>query len=105
MAASRSRCCRTGRRCWRRRRSAAGGWVHYYVVRGDPGEADLTPCSDADRARVAGLLPTLRYVTRLDEVTPETVESAPPYDWGWLLVLALVALLGVELFLARRMLA
>src|SRR5262245_31869721 len=37
------------------------GPASYFVVQNDPGEADLTPLSDADRARVVERLPTLRY--------------------------------------------
>ena len=46
------------------------GKVQWYVVQPDGGESDLTPCNDDDRAAVARLLRTMRYV-----FTPQDVLS------------------------------
>ena len=64
------------------------GKVQYYVVQPDGGESDLTPCTDDDRAAVARLLRTMKYV-----FTPQDVLSrgGGPGDEDRVLVAAVAA--------------
>lgn len=78
----------------------AGNRITYFVVQPDAREADLTPCTDADRDKVARLLP----VTYLADAPPPAEllsETAREQElWGWFL-LAVVGLLCSEVWLTR----
>lgn len=78
------------------------GTTRYFVVQADAGESDLTPCSDDDRQRVARFLPTLVYSKDRAEVTNALLYSPQPTEFWWLVMLAVIALLGVEVWMTRR---
>jgi hypothetical protein len=78
------------------------GRSQYAVVPADSGESVLTPCSDEDRARVAALLPSMRYITTVDETTAEATDVGATYDLAWLLLAVLIGFLALELVITRR---
>jgi von Willebrand factor type A domain/Aerotolerance regulator N-terminal len=78
------------------------GKVQYYVVQPDGGESDLTPCSDEDRAAVARLLKTTRYVTAPSEVLSQETDAETQIEFWWLLLLLVIALLAFEVRMTRR---
>jgi hypothetical protein len=88
--------------------TTASGRTAWFVVQTDAREADLAAATDADRERVAGLLPKrpdgspmLRYV----ETGGGDAAAEPPQnlELGWLAFLAVVLLLLGEVALTRRL--
>jgi len=77
----------------------AHGAPRYYAVQPDPREADLTPCSAADRERVARLVP-LTYAS--DPARLLLGDSLPRLELWWLLLAGVIALLCGEVWLTRR---
>src|SRR5205085_7357964 len=75
------------------------GKVQYYVVQPDGGEADLTPCTDEDRASVARLLPTTKYVFTQKEVLSGEVNPEAQIEFWWILLLAVICLLAFEVWM------
>ncbi|HVK08304.1 MAG TPA: VWA domain-containing protein [Gemmataceae bacterium] len=78
------------------------GKVQYYVVQPDAGESDLTPCSDEDRAAVARLVKTTQYVLTPAEVFSKEADPESRFEFWWLLLLAVIALLAFEVWMTRR---
>jgi hypothetical protein len=78
------------------------GRVQYYVVQPDGGESDLTPCNDEDRAAVARLLPTTRYVATPGEVLSQEADPQAQIEFWWLLLLLVIGLLAFEVWMTRR---
>jgi hypothetical protein len=85
------------------RLQAGDGVTVYYVVRPKmTEESDLTPCSDEDRAKVAQLMPGLKYMNEHEGLAEEwTIEQHRQELWWWLL-LGLIVLLCGEVWLTRR---
>lgn len=73
----------------------------YFVVAPDPRESDLTPLSDADRARLQQLWPGLTFATDFGAADASTGATEPVELW-WLVLLGAIALLASELWLTRR---
>jgi hypothetical protein len=84
------------------RLTTPAGATVYYVVPPDAREADLTPCSDADRRRVAELLP-LRYENDRARMAAALPAASTRQELWWLLLLGVVALLCAEVLMTRRM--
>jgi hypothetical protein len=78
------------------------GRVQYYVVQPDGGESDLTPCTDDDRAAVARLLRTVRYVTSPADVLAQEADPQTQIEVWWLLLLLVIGLLAFEVWMTRR---
>ncbi|HEX3152584.1 MAG TPA: VWA domain-containing protein [Gemmataceae bacterium] len=78
------------------------GKVQYYVVQPDGGESDLTPCSDEDRAAVARLLKTTKYVQTPQEVLSQEADPQTKLEFWWLLLLLVIGLLAYEVMMTRR---
>jgi Aerotolerance regulator N-terminal/von Willebrand factor type A domain len=81
---------------------AATAQTRYFVVQADARESDLTPASDADRQRIRKLFPTLVYTNDRREVIDGLLRSPQPTELWWLVMLAVIGLLGVEVWLTRR---
>lgn len=75
----------------------------YYVVRPKMAEeSDLTPCNDEDRAKVAKLIPGMKYQNDREQLAEEWISEHHRQEvWSWLL-LGLIALLCGEVWLTRR---
>lgn len=78
------------------------GKVQYYVVQPDGGESDLTPCNDEDRAAVARLLRTTKYVFTPQEVFAQEADPETKIEFWWLLLLLVIGLLAFEVWMTRR---
>jgi hypothetical protein len=76
----------------------------YYVVHPKmQGESDLTPCNEEDRAKVAELVPGMKYLNDREQVDGEWISEQHRQEiWSWLL-LGLIALLCGEIWMTRRM--
>jgi hypothetical protein len=76
----------------------------YYAVRPRRAEeSDLTPASEEDRARVAQVLPGMKYQNDRAELAASWISEGHRQEmWSWLL-LGLVALLCGEVWMTRRM--
>ena len=74
----------------------------YYVVQGDARESDLTPCTEADRQRVAALLP-MQYENDRARMMPATPTTATKQEFWWLLLLGVIVLLCAEVVMTRWM--
>ncbi len=83
-------------------RVGEGGHAVYYVVQPGPREADLTPCDDADRDKVAGFVPVRYESAGSDEAAPAEVTSRRQELWGWFLG-GVIALLCGEVWMTRRL--
>ncbi len=70
------------------------------LVRPDPRESDLTPCSEDDRRRVSELVP-MEYVDGLQP--SHAAAGPPPQDLWWVFMIAVVLLLCGEVWLTRRL--
>jgi hypothetical protein len=82
---------------------APEGGVIYYVVRPKMAEeSDLTPCSDDDRAKVAELIPGLKYQHEFEQGSAEWISDNYRQELWWCLLLGLIALLCGEVWLTRR---
>jgi hypothetical protein len=75
--------------------------VYYTVHSDDPAEYDLTPATSAERARVARDVP-ITYVTDGDRLLGTLLSEANSQELWWLLMLAVVGFLCVEVWLTRR---
>jgi hypothetical protein len=78
------------------------GKVQYYVVQPDGGESDLTPCNDEDRAAVARLLPTTKYIFTADELLSQAADPETRIEFWWLLLLLVIGVLAFEVMMTRR---
>ncbi len=75
--------------------------TEYYVVQPDSNESDLTPCSDADRERVAKLVP-MTYENDREKMIAAVVASTSRQEvWWWLFVAVILFLCG-EVWMTRR---
>jgi len=77
------------------------GKVQWYVVQPDAGESDLTPCND-DRAAVARLFPTMKYIFTPQDVLTAEADPETKIEFWWLLLLLVIALLAFEVWMTRR---
>jgi hypothetical protein len=77
------------------------GRTAFAVVPTDPRELDLTPCTDAERRRVADLVP-VRYADGLPQPDGRP-EPNRMLDLWWLCLLGVLLLLCAELWLTRRL--
>jgi hypothetical protein len=75
--------------------------VYYTVQADDPEEFDLTPLTEAQRTRVAELVP-LSYETDANRLLARLVEEANTQEMWWILMLVVVLLLCGEVWLTRR---
>ena len=82
--------------------TTTSGRSQYAIIPADSGESVLTPCSDEDRARVAALVPAMRYINTVDEAKAETTDAGATFDLAWLLLAVLIGLLALELLITRR---
>jgi hypothetical protein len=80
----------------------AGGVKHYFVVQPDGQESILAPLTDEEKAKVAKLIPTLKYVTELKELFDLPNGESSETELWWLFLLLLIGLLCVELYFTRR---
>ena len=78
------------------------GKVQYYVVQPDGGESDLTPCTDDDRAAVARLLRTMKYVFTQRDVLSAEADPETKIEFWWLLLLLVIGVLAFEVWVTRR---
>ena len=78
------------------------GKVQYYVVQPDGGESDLTPCTDDDRAAVARLLRTMKYVFTPQDVLSAEADPETKIEFWWLLLLLVIGVLAFEVWVTRR---
>lgn len=84
------------------RLTTSAGRTQYFAVRPDPRESVLTLYTDEDRRKVADAVGRLEYIGSMDEITddPDTVAGR---ELWWVLMLAVVALLGLEVWYTRRL--
>jgi hypothetical protein len=80
-----------------------GGMIYYVVRPRNAEESDLTPCNDEDRARVARLIPGLKYQNDREQLAVEWVGENQRQELWWWLLLGLIALLCGEVWMTRRM--
>lgn len=73
-----------------------------YVVQPDTRESELTPCDDKDRAKVAKLVPTVRYENDRQQVTRELVASEQRQEVWWWFLVAVIAFLCGEVWMTWR---
>jgi hypothetical protein len=74
----------------------------FYVVQGDARESDLTPCSDADRERVAELLP-MQYENDRAKMTAALTKTSTRQEFWWVLLVGVILLLCAEVLMTRWM--
>ena len=79
------------------------GKVVYYAVRSDSREADLTPCSEADKAKVAEALGGVREYANEAELAELVEGPAASHDFWWLLSVLVLGLLAVEIWYTRKL--
>jgi hypothetical protein len=78
--------------------------IVYYVVRPRRAEeSDLTPAGEEDRARVAQVLPGMKYQNDRSELAASWVSEGHRQEIWWWLLLGLVGLLCAEVWMTRRM--
>jgi hypothetical protein len=73
----------------------------YYVVPMDGRESDLTPCDEEDREKVAKLT-GVKYVKDRQGLLQGFSTEKSPWELWWLLLVALLGLLCVEVWMTRR---
>jgi hypothetical protein len=83
------------------RLTAAGGRTVYYAAQADPRESDLTPCTDADRERVAQYLP-MTYENEEEGLQAALPDTPPRQELWWWFFFGVVILLCGEVWLTRR---
>jgi hypothetical protein len=76
------------------------GRTLHIAVRPDPRESVLTPCLDEDRQKVAKAVGRLAYIDSVSEITDDVHDSAGREIW-WLLMMAVVGLLVLEVWYTR----
>ena len=76
--------------------------TRYFVIAGDPAEADLTRLDDADKAMLQKALPGLRFDAAEGDVLVASAQAAISTDLSWIAFCGVVALLSVELWLTRK---
>jgi hypothetical protein len=81
---------------------AEGGTIYYVVRPKGTEESDLTPCSDEERAKVAKLLPGMKYQNEREQMTEEWISENHRQELWWWLLLGLIALLCGEVWMTRR---
>jgi hypothetical protein len=87
------------------------GRTVYYVVQPDPRESDLTPCTDADRQKVATFFkpakdeePKLfRYENDRGGIVAALTTAGQRQEVWWWFLIGLIALLCGEVWMTRRM--
>jgi hypothetical protein len=80
---------------------AADGRTTFYVVQPDRRESDLKPCADADRDKVANLVP-MTYQNDLSHMSEALSAASERQEvWWWFLVGVIVFLCG-EVWMTRR---
>jgi hypothetical protein len=85
------------------RLTSAGGRSRYAVVRGDPGERDLTPMTDSEKVGIAGV----SWIAEPSEVrslpTADAAKGATVLqEWWWLPLVVAIVLLLIEPRLSRK---
>lgn len=75
----------------------------YFAVRTDPREAVLTPCSEDDRKKVAGIVPGLSYLAPGEDATEAAGDVPVSQELWWLLLMIVVGLLVFELWYTRKL--
>jgi hypothetical protein len=83
------------------RLTTPSGRTQYFAVRPDPLESVLTPCSEEDRRKVADAVGRLAYIGSMSEITDDPGGAGGRELW-WVLMLAVVGLLGLEVWYTRR---
>jgi hypothetical protein len=83
------------------RLTVAGGRTVYYVARPDPRESDMTPCTDADRERVAEYLP-MTYENEEAALEAALPNALPRQELWWWFLIGVIVLLGGEVWMTRR---
>jgi hypothetical protein len=84
-----------------RLKTPEGGPV-YYVVRSDPRESDLTPCTEQDRERVAAILP-VKYENDRNRLAGAWVSETHRQEFWWWLLWGVMGLLCFEVWVTRRL--
>jgi hypothetical protein len=79
-----------------------GGTIYYVVRSKNAEESDLTPCNDDDRAKVAKLIPGMKYQNDREPLAEEWVSESQRQELWWWLLLGLIALLCGEVWMTRR---
>jgi hypothetical protein len=85
-----------------RLKTAEAGTVYYVVRPKRAEESDLTPCSEEDRAKVAKLIPGMKYQNDQEQLAVEWISESHRQEMWWWLLIGLVALLCGEVWLTRR---
>jgi hypothetical protein len=83
------------------RLTTAGGRMVYYVVQPDYRESDLTPCTDADREKVAQSIP-MTYENDPARMTKTLSDHGQKQELWWWFLYGVIALLCGEVWLTRR---
>jgi hypothetical protein len=73
-----------------------------YVVQADPRESDLTPCGDADRQKVAEIVP-VTYREFRERLVADATDAPPARELWWWFLFGVVGLLCAEVALTRRL--
>jgi hypothetical protein len=79
------------------------GRTQYVAVRPDPRESVLTPCSEDDRRKVEDTVGRLGHIGTLDEIADDPDGGAGGREVWWVTMLAVVGLLGLEVWYTRRL--
>jgi hypothetical protein len=72
------------------------------VVQPDGGESDLAPCTDEDRAAVARLVRTMKYIFTPTEVLSQEADPETKIEFWWLLLALVIGVLAFEVMMTRR---
>ncbi len=72
-----------------------------FAVEPDPGESDLTRCTDDDRRRIRERLPIV-FSDSSDSTATSAVDDTSREEIWWLLLIAVLAFLCVEVWMTRR---
>ncbi|HET6575353.1 MAG TPA: VWA domain-containing protein [Fimbriiglobus sp.] len=78
------------------------GRTQYYAVRPDPREAVLTSCSEEDMRKVANVVGRLVSISSIDDIRDDPGTAGGREVW-WVLMLAVVGLLGAEVWYTRQL--
>jgi hypothetical protein len=80
----------------------ANGRGAYYVVQPDARESDLAPCTDADRDKVAHLLP-MTYENDVEKLTAVLAAPDEKQELWWWFLIGVIVLLFAEVWMTRRL--